>query len=79
MLSGVVDHDGKNILASCPFYAKNPLCVNSCALFSPYIDDEGIIDYSCGQCGLGNGTTQLLVSLSEEEEVIWRVSKGYDK
>lgn len=79
MVSSVTDKDGQSILAACPFYKENPLCVNSCALFMPYINDKtGVTDYSCGQCGLGNGLTQFMVALSAEEEATFRKKRGYE-
>lgn len=71
MQSGVVDMDGKPILASCPIYHKNPLCVNSCALFVPLIhevDGKEIVDFNYGYCGLVNGVGQILAAVTMGEE-----------
>lgn len=73
MKSGVVDYDGKYILASCPFYQGNPLCVNSCACFLPLIhtDEETgkkYADFNFGWCGVAGRNGNLLSACSKEEE-----------
>lgn len=49
MVSNIRDADGHFILASCPFYPDNPLCVNSCACFIPVRDStHEEINYNFG-------------------------------
>ena len=82
MMSNIYDEDGSVILASCPFYAANPLCVNTCALFAPFvqeIDGEVIVDHEHGQCSLGiskYGQPQLLSALDTDTEDKIRYRKG---
>ena len=84
MISNVKDSDGQYILAACPFYAENPLCVNSCACFVPLketIEGEEIVDFRYGYCGAANSMEppQLLTALSEEQETIIRHKRGWGK
>ena len=77
MKSGVVDYDGQPIIASCPFYQENPLCVNSCAVFLPMKfkdEDTGIMryDFNFGWCGMGKDKDHLLCACSQEEEMKMR-------
>lgn len=73
MKTGVLDHDGKAILASCPFYSDNPLCVNSCAVFLPLIytdkeTGEKHVDFNFGWCGMAGRGGNLLSAISKESE-----------
>ena len=70
MMSSVWE-DGEPILASCPFYANNPLCVNSCALFCPEVENvegESIVDYRYGKCGMTQGRGQTLYAVDPDTE-----------
>ena len=81
MISGAIDRDGQSILASCPFFEKSPFCVNSCALFMPSIDEidgEKIVNYQFGQCGLGEGMTQIMRAMTDKEEMAYRKKRGYE-
>lgn len=80
MLSNVIDSDGKFMLASCPIYSGNPVCVNSCALFEPIIEkvlDHNLISYEKGRCSLGNERSQILRALEPEQEAAYRKAKGW--
>jgi len=73
MKSGVIDHDGKTILASCPFYHEIPLCVNSCALFLPLVHEDKetgkrYTDFNFGWCGLTGKNGHLLSAVGPEDE-----------
>lgn len=81
MKSGVRDYDGKLMLASCPFYHDNPLCVNSCACFLPLIhkdEETGMkrADFNFGWCGIVGRGGNLLSACSQEEEMNTRRSSG---
>ena len=73
MKSNVVDFDGKTILASCPIYNNNNLCVNSCALFEPNTE----LDYTYGRCSLSCGRGQLMRAMDAEEEETFRRLKKW--
>ena len=83
MISSIKDSDGQYILASCPFYHENPLCVNSCACFVPFKieTEEGVLeeDYSAGWCGIPAGRPQLLTALTEKQEQQIRNKRGWGK
>lgn len=72
MRSGVKDSDGVSILASCPFYQDNPLCVNSCAVFLPLIHKtekgEKFADFNFGWCGIAGRNGHLLSAVNAEDE-----------
>lgn len=77
MKTGVLDTDGKAILASCPFYTDNPLCVNSCAVFLPLIHTdketgEKFVDFNFGWCGMAGRKGNLLSAISPEAEATIR-------
>ena len=83
MMSNITDEDGQLLLASCPFYHNNPLCVNSCALFSPIMHEvEGVTvaDYTCGYCSLGISEValpQLLFAVTDDQEQKIRKRHGW--
>ena len=81
MLSSIVDSDGKFMLASCPIYSGNPICVNSCALFEPIVEkvlNHNLINYEKGRCSLGNERSQVLRALEPEQEAAYRKARGWD-
>ena len=81
MLSSIVDSDGKFMLASCPIYSENPICVNSCALFEPIVEkvlNHNLINYEKGRCSLGSGRSQVLRALEPEQEAAYRKARGWD-
>ena len=73
MKSNIIDFDGQIILASCPIYKNNNLCVNSCAIFEP----ANNLDYTYGRCGLTDGRGQLMKAMDEEEEKEFRRLKKW--
>lgn len=81
MMSNVIDIDGKIILAACPFFKENPICVNSCALFVPEeveIEGEVFADYRTGRCGMTAAHSQLMHALPKEEEIKIRKQERYE-
>ena len=65
--------DGKMLLASCPFYHDNPLCVNTCACFLPlvYTDEETgqkHVDFNFGWCGIAGRGGNLLSAVGADTE-----------